>query len=67
MTARVCRWCYSTVIGGGECLSCKDDHARKIHRGFFVGGKKGRPTLDVQEGNREEYFGDDFSEIGGNQ
>lgn len=60
MSARTCKYCYSVVLGDGECPQCAKEHAKHMHRDWPTNTRRGRPTLDVQEGNREEYFGDSY-------
>lgn len=54
----ICKYCYG-VVYGHFCEKCAKDHAEGKYRPMNWGQrKKGSPTLDRQEGNREEYFGD---------
>jgi hypothetical protein len=55
-----CDYCW-TPYQTKVCPHCEKEHKRI--GGMNVGvdtfsGKKGRPTLDVQEGNREQFFSD---------
>lgn len=54
-----CDFCW-TPYQTDRCPECKAEHERAINRlsPASTGHKKGRPTLDVQEGNRHEYFSD---------
>jgi hypothetical protein len=54
----ICKYCYSNVYGH-NCEQCKRDHEQSRYKLLdYTVRKKGSPTLDRQEGNREEYFGD---------
>ena len=54
-----CDYCW-TPYQTATCETCEKEHQKAIRRMAVasVGHKKGRPTLDVQEGNRHEYFSD---------
>ncbi len=54
-----CNFCW-TPYETERCPTCEADHQQAIKRMSVasVGRKKGRPTLDVQEGNRHEHFSD---------
>lgn len=56
---RTCRYCYSS-IGEGQCPNCVKKAVDVVNLTVVgsSGRKKGAPKLDIQEGNREEYFGD---------
>ena len=54
-----CDYCW-TPYQTATCPTCEKEHQRAVQRMSVasVGHKKGRPTLDVQEGNRHEHFAD---------
>jgi hypothetical protein len=54
-----CKKCRELVIDPINCANCANKNPLSASGMIQVTtGKRGRPTLDVQEGNREEYFGD---------
>ena len=56
-----CDYCW-TPYQSAACPVCERDHKRignmPPHIFRASGRKRGSPTLDVQEGNRHEYFSD---------
>jgi hypothetical protein len=55
-----CDYCW-TPYTNKICPHCEKEHKRigKMNVGVDTfSGKKGRPTLDIQEGNREQQFAD---------
>ncbi|QDP53988.1 MAG: hypothetical protein GOVbin2937_65 [Prokaryotic dsDNA virus sp.] len=60
MTTRQCRYCC-TIFSADECPTCAEVHAsgKRTHPPHFIpkdgGTKRGAVSLDVQEGNWEEW------------
>lgn len=54
-----CRYCW-TPYETDRCPKCEKDHLDAIRRPAkgSLGHKRGRPFLDIQEGNSIEQFGD---------
>lgn len=54
-----CKKCRELVMDADNCANCAAQNPLSANRRMHIAtGKRGRPTLDVQEGNRIEYFGD---------
>jgi len=54
-----CKKCRELVIDPINCANCANKNPLSASGMIQVTtGKRGRPTIDVQEGNRKEYFGD---------
>ncbi|MEM9423046.1 MAG: hypothetical protein AAF986_11225 [Pseudomonadota bacterium] len=53
---RQCKFC-GTIFSSVACPQCEKQHEEfsKSDHGGFTGKRKGRPTLDIQEGNWEEW------------
>lgn len=55
---RTCRVCGGFCDDGAPCPSCEKQHQKKFMPVYGPGGKRKTPvSLDLQEGNDEEYWG----------
>lgn len=53
---RRCKKCKELVIDPDNCANCANTNPLSLNRKTAgVDGKRGRPTLDIQEGNWDEY------------
>lgn len=50
-----CKKCKQLVLDPDDCQNCANRDPMGFHRGFSAEGKRGAPTLDIQEGNWEEW------------
>lgn len=50
-----CKVCKELVIDPDNCANCEHRDPNRAHR-RVLDGKRGSPTLDIQEGNSEESF-----------
>lgn len=48
---RRCKKCKELVTDPDNCANCANRNPLAMPRGYPANGAKGRPTLDVQEGN----------------
>ena len=51
-----CKKCKELVMDVDSCANCANRDPLAISRGYIAEGKRGAPTLDIQEGNAEESF-----------
>ncbi len=51
---RRCKKCKELVIDPDDCANCANRDPLRISRTRILGGKRGCPTLDIQERNLEE-------------
>ena len=58
-----CRYCW-TPYEADRCPKCEEEHRRvsALPAKGSAGRKRGRPTIDIQEGNRNEAFSDSYDE-----
>lgn len=54
---RRCPVCRELVSDPDNCANCENRNPLAYTRRSVGHGQRGRPTLDIQEGNAEEYFG----------
>lgn len=51
-----CKKCKELVVDVENCANCANRDPLGGHTGHVIDGKRGAPTLDMQEGNSEEWF-----------
>lgn len=51
-----CKKCRELVIDAENCANCANRNPMNWKCRQFTDGKRGSPTLDIQEGNSEESF-----------
>lgn len=52
-----CKKCKELVSDAENCANCAERDPLKWPARSTLGGKRGSPTLDIQEGNWEEWRG----------
>ena len=50
-----CKKCKELVIDPDNCANCANANPLGMNKHPVHEGKKGSPTLDIQEGNMEEF------------
>ena len=51
-----CKKCKELVNDPDNCANCANRNPLSLTTHHVKAGQKGRPTLDIQEGNSEEFF-----------